>query len=116
LTQSRLEMMFSRTSGHSSFSWLRNKGSRCSIVLRKKSKILFPQFQLTFVRYVNITNFNDSILINFCLMNQLRLIRQHLQLQQQLLRLIHQARQLQKLRLIRQPRQRHQLNLNNFVN
>ena len=33
LTQSRLEMMFSLTSGHSSFSWAKNNGSRCSIVL-----------------------------------------------------------------------------------
>ena len=32
LTQSRLEMMFNLTSGHSSFNWERNRGSRCSIV------------------------------------------------------------------------------------
>ena len=33
LTQSRLEMMLSLTSGHSSLSWLKNKGKRCSMVL-----------------------------------------------------------------------------------
>ena len=33
LTQSRLEMMFSLTSGHSSFSCDKNRGSRCSMVL-----------------------------------------------------------------------------------
>ena len=32
LTQSRLEMMFNLTSGHSSFNWERNRGRRCSIV------------------------------------------------------------------------------------
>lgn len=32
-TQSRLEMMFNRTSGHSSFSCERKSGSRCSMVL-----------------------------------------------------------------------------------
>ena len=33
LTQSRLEMMLSLTSGHSSLSWERNSGSRCVTVL-----------------------------------------------------------------------------------
>ena len=33
LTQSRLEMILSLTSGHSSLSWLKNKGRRCSMVL-----------------------------------------------------------------------------------
>ena len=32
-TQSRFEMIFNLTSGHSSFSWLKNKGRRCSMVL-----------------------------------------------------------------------------------
>jgi len=33
LTESRLEMMLRRTSGHSSFNCVRNSGSRCSMVL-----------------------------------------------------------------------------------
>ena len=36
LTQSKLEMMFSLTSGHSSFNWFKNKGSKCSIVLKRE--------------------------------------------------------------------------------
>ena len=35
LTQSKLEMIFNLTSGHSSFNWARNNGRRCSIVLWK---------------------------------------------------------------------------------
>ena len=38
LTQSKLEMIFNLTSGHSSFSWLRKSGSKCSIVLKKMQK------------------------------------------------------------------------------
>jgi len=39
LTESRLEMMLSRTSGHSSFNCVRNSGSRCSTVLHTDSII-----------------------------------------------------------------------------
>ena len=38
LTQSKLLIMFKRTSGHSSLSCDKNNGSRCSIVLRTKIK------------------------------------------------------------------------------
>ena len=38
LTQSRFEMMLRRTSGHSSFNWVRKSGNRCSIVLRKNKE------------------------------------------------------------------------------
>ena len=38
LTQSRLEMMLRRTSGYSSFSWERNRGNRCSMVLEKEQR------------------------------------------------------------------------------
>ena len=38
LTQSKLEMMFNRTSGHSSLSWDRKSGNKCSMVLEKKNR------------------------------------------------------------------------------
>ena len=38
LTQSRLEIIFSLTSGHSSLSWFKKSGSKCSIVLKKNGK------------------------------------------------------------------------------
>jgi len=42
LTQSRLEIMFNRTSGHSSFSCDKKRGSKCSIVLCLPSMGLRP--------------------------------------------------------------------------
>lgn len=52
LTQSRLEMIFNRTSGHSSFSCVRNSGNKCSIVLKYKTYSLckhlwMPQRKVT---------------------------------------------------------------------
>ena len=50
LTQSRFEMILSLTSGHSSFSWLRNSGKRCSMVLQRR---LFQPF-----RYIAVWHFD----------------------------------------------------------
>ena len=43
LTQSRLEIMFSLTSGHSSFNWLRKSGSKCSMVLKINKNFMYVQ-------------------------------------------------------------------------
>lgn len=65
LTQSRLEIMFSLTSGHSSFNCERNRGSKCSTVLKKKKKCYTINITLMKQSYVmtinNIWNNNQGL-------------------------------------------------------
>lgn len=66
LTQSRLEMIFSLTSGHSSFNCDKNSGSKCSTVLQGHWREIFEnQNESLIISYIWILHLEPGNILTF---------------------------------------------------